>query len=761
MRRICEILLIGCLLALSCSRESLPEGEEAVATGPGIELSLRCSDAVSVKTTEAGVEAFGENRIKTVDCFFYPAGGTGEDAIVVYRHSETGVTQSQAVFSVPVNVAAMSVLFPLGVNSCEVFVVVNYPGTLDLTHTYVDYLKAQAVSASFKLSGVEFAVQESFVMTGSSTVALTSRTAQKIGSGTITATRLAAKLGFGIHVEEGVEIAATHFVNGAPVSVKEHWTPMTDQVKAYLVNASSTGLLSGEVPASPTLFQYNERSFYIGEPSTPKYPAETHDYTRQVSDGAGGYTTETVSGATFVFTDPFYTYPLSWLNNGDASEPYIKLVLPWRRKNEEARRMSDNSLVQDEDGHQVYISSTQKQYYYRVIIPNDRFEANHYYKLFLNVAILGSEYDKDDVTLNGCTYYIAPWQRPDSSGGVEVNKDADIRQSRYLSVERSSYSLYNQSSLDIPYISSHAIRVSATATQLRYQDSVLEEENLDTEEYSLSVNAGARTVHLEHSLNNSPSADMDMTPVTFVITLHHEDLADSNTTYDKTVTVTQYPAMYLTTELSNGYVFVNGMENPGEDGTESITVGSLGKLYNRSRVSTTATEAFRNPNLNTIHVSILSEDRMYIADPRGDAQNISCTDPSFSLTGYRPAAEVLEDAVAPVFIIASSYGVSGADLTSYEDARNRCAAYQESGYPAGRWRLPTWAEIRYCLALSTYGLIPSLFNGPYWTGNGNQIENGVMALADKAAARCVYDAWYWGEEAVEGYKTTWSGFQTN
>ena len=45
---------------------------------------------------------------------------------------------------------------------------------------------------------------------------------------------------------------------------------------------------------------------------------------------------------------------------------------------------------------------------------------------------------------------------------------------------------------------------------------------------------------------------------------------------------------------------------------------------------------------------------------------------------------------------------------SYSDAEKRCAAYQEDGYPAGRWRVPTKAEVKYIIQLSGWGVIPVL-----------------------------------------------------
>lgn len=111
--------------------------------------------------------------------------------------------------------------------------------------------------------------------------------------------------------------------------------------------------------------------------------------------------------------------------------------------------------------------------------------------------------------------------------------------------------------------------------------------------------------------------------------------------------------------------------------------------------------------------------------------------------------------LAPSFRVASSYGAC--TKISYDNARRRCASYQEDGYPAGRWRIPTAAEVMYIISLSEQGTIPTLFtttyggNG-YWCANGSIIADtsnkAVFTDGDFSSThsvRCVYDEWYWGD----------------
>lgn len=119
---------------------------------------------------------------------------------------------------------------------------------------------------------------------------------------------------------------------------------------------------------------------------------------------------------------------------------------------------------------------------------------------------------------------------------------------------------------------------------------------------------------------------------------------------------------------------------------------------------------------------------------------------------------------APEFMIASSYGRTSS--VPYTAAMLWCAAYQEDGYPAGRWRLPTESEIELAIKLAEKGAIPHLFAGGfnYWASSGRYYstdetvwkkptpQNCVATYGAACAPRCVYDTWYWGKEEVAALK---------
>ena len=115
-------------------------------------------------------------------------------------------------------------------------------------------------------------------------------------------------------------------------------------------------------------------------------------------------------------------------------------------------------------------------------------------------------------------------------------------------------------------------------------------------------------------------------------------------------------------------------------------------------------------------------------------------------------SDAMKMTIAPKFRVASSYGVS--PTMDKETAQRRCASYQEQGYPAGRWRLPTYAEMEYIITLSNNNRIPVLFSSSsrYWNASGSSratITNGALSNPgnNNANVRCVYDEWYW--ESIE------------
>lgn len=149
--------------------------------------------------------------------------------------------------------------------------------------------------------------------------------------------------------------------------------------------------------------------------------------------------------------------------------------------------------------------------------------------------------------------------------------------------------------------------------------------------------------------------------------------------------------------------------------------------------------------------SVLGGDSWYKADHFldgvRDPQTLGTYTPQYYYPTEDGQAPENQYAIAPRYRIASAFGISDKEI-SVSDARKRCATYQEFGYPAGRWRLPTIGELKFVQYLSNKGLVPKVFVkdvdyvtafGVYrFNGNGQESENGSSGWV-----RCVYDEWYW------------------
>lgn len=314
---------------------------------------------------------------------------------------------------------------------------------------------------------------------------------------------------------------------------------------------------------------------------------------------------------------------------------------------------------------------------------------------------------------------------------------------------------------------------------------------------------------------------------TFTVTIQHKT-GDNKENFTETIKIYQYPSMYITSEWNSnngtytakyynnnstntsnqtntpqkGYVLINsGFLNSsgtqrysckaGQENTNG-TYSSLNQLptifgTNMSASALGTGTNNNNPNIYTIHISKLSEEDK-LSDGGtynlGDSRQSSVTVPSLTgsqywayapttvssegnriLKNYYPTDDTNKYNISPGFKIASSYGKT--QSLSYDEAIKRCATYQEAGYPAGRWRVPTTSEVAYIVKLASIGIIPELFglDSQYWTASGfitptKKNTNGYTFSDSKTTnsdtwVRCVYDEWYWGNEKVDLATFTW------
>lgn len=776
------ILLWGItLLALaSCQRLEIPvDGVQE-----GVRLSFVCSDPITkVVTEKPGETALNENKLATVDFFLYPEGGQESNAI--FHQQLTNVDPTQ-FYDIPLtDVFVNYTLCPRPSTKFYVFAIANYPGSLEsLTNTSVYSLQSLTMELE-KQGGLVKAIQSSFVMAtdGAVEVELSSRNKTLAAQGIIPLKRVAAKISVYVRVAESVEIDNTIIIGGVEDTRHEIWRPRLDEnMQIYLVNGALNGQVSGDPAASVTQFDYTGRNFDFTK-------GENHEYYTYTNTGTVEnpvYEKNTFTG-TFYPSDPFYSYPQTWQFGSD-KEPYLKLQIPWDRD------------PGTSTGGTRY-GTIQKNYYYRVYCPGTELpdgisaslDRNHWYKIILNVAILGSETDDGELVISPATYYVVDWQeREDSSGGsgssgTDTDKETEIKGARYLSVPKLDYTLYNVNNLEIPYITSDECELanlvitykdySGTNVQDRSVTDITQSDGV----YSFHLRTGESTVSGQlylannriqfiHGLRNDTStSNYDVSAYSISFTLRHKDAA---LTYFKNITITQYPAISITAERNsnasgNGYAYVN-------NGTNSPNgIGSLGSNPG------TGEAANSNYNMIIIETTVLPQGSPYLlGDPRknsidnllsGWPATVSSNAASWSanvqpisggsnrrMTYYYPVdnSSASDNIIAPRFRIASSKGAT--NPMTYPNAFRRCATYQEDGYPAGRWRVPTKAEIEYIAKLNADGKIDMLLGSSsgttdYWCNSGYvTVEMGQTPIYTEYSGettnryvRCVYDDWYW------------------
>ncbi|MBJ2193722.1 MAG: hypothetical protein JFT09_10400 [Muribaculaceae bacterium] len=257
------------------------------------------------------------------------------------------------------------------------------------------------------------------------------------------------------------------------------------------------------------------------------------------------------------------------------------------------------------------------------------------------------------------------------------------------------------------------------------------------------------TTNIQNSIQKylrSDSPEPAYSPYTFKVTLRHKD----NPEFKASFTVVQYPAMYIqadknpggeyrTSPLSSssfGYVFVNPEYTPAGRFIPAYWTNSsdLGGVHG---ITSNATN--KNPNMYVINLTAISGnyESYIIGDPRAlnvnnnlvgnPGQLTAVASPTIQdwaveaealynesnqkrrLQWYYPTQEgsSTRNMIAPKIRVASSYGVCN-NGTSTQNLRRRCASYQEQGFPAGRWRVPTYSEVEFIVKLSTKGIIPLL-----------------------------------------------------
>lgn len=769
------------LPACDSSLDDVPDTPYADCFALSVKIPLAAAPA-------AGGDALNEFRVRSLHLYFFRSEGH-DDASSEYVHDvivdgEFDYSR-QLRLALPDDALKAGGLFGPDSDVCLVYAVANVDESL-LTSKTVDGLKSTLIGSEFD----ETKIQDSFAMDGFATLTL-DRAVRSV-TGTVTLQRAAAKLTLSVEVPPSIEVEQKIIspIDGTEQTVILTYYPRPADMHVWIANGvRQSELNTAARPADEERLYSNEvyvaegaGSPFARDDSRPKYP--------------------------YVQDIPFYSYPNSWDPYSPKGNCYLTLELPWQ--------------YADEQGTMHTVVT-----YYRLSVRPDKnsIERNTLYDMRVTISRLGGTSVQQPVDMLFDWNYNMQWNVQTLPTDIKEIRYLVLNNNNFSSsLDAYSFTMENETSISIPYNTSHPVEIEsvelswrdyynnadrkiplvASGTGYRYSD--IDNYSPATHYAGIELDADASIIRLRRDMvhiawsNNRPAIRTDdaINAYTFTIKLRHIDAAADEPSARATVVITQIPAIYITTQYTaSGRRFINNQNTTYDHGTGGWWGGGThdyrGYLSSSDPGTGGQRERFwlgsshnednyvKNKRTYILTISKFAADDDYIiADPRKrtvdnlneDGTSASATatwsmedQNNARLNHYYPADPDASKIrfIAPQLRVASQWGVTY--QIARRGAERRCASYQEDGRPAGRWRLPTAAEIEYISRLSNKGYIPYLFGtggdtANYWCASGgidvnNDTNNPSVTVVPedqetrtRRAVRCVYDEWFWTTDTL-------------
>ena len=792
--RLIRYVMVGLWMATllgSCS-EDLYDGDGIDGEKGYITLRFSQPQAAVQETRaiEHGDNTLNENNINFVDLYFFPNSKSNKDAVLVEdNHAvEFDTSGGDTTYFVKVRTGdtKLNELFGSTQNgSCEVYAVANSSQESPSASTCLDSLRLRVLRHNF---GAQL-TQGHFIMQSNPEKLATVVLKDGAATGSIPMTRVAAKLQIYLNVPDTLHV---YNKDGSGFAV---WKSDRSHMSIVFNNGLMDYTLNGKDTSHPDSSFYNSMQVDMHKYATMTRNTVDYDYSHT----------------------PFYSYPFSWKET-DTHVPTFIIAIPWSKRNPGT-------------GSETY--GTPEITYYQVH-PNmltGQLQSNYFYRMYMKIETVGSTDNTTPVDITPSGYRIQPW----GEVKVNTQKDVtgDLYRYTYLVVDPTSVVLNNTSSTTLRYSSSSALTKDTKITQVEYNSyetpgqvthhtlTADDLAKLTTNRYELDYTSTPGQIRFTHNVDDGTYAAKTIT-----IQVANDD------GLTELVTIEQYPAIYMHT-FDGDNAFVDGyfshVKSPAESigdaisnwyssgyynsvnygnirtsggsyytyyqNTQDVTVpyGSMvkaltqtsGGIVNNSITKITVTSFNSN---NGFYEANGTKYYYQIGDPRENAGYKSSDLAPYltkqeyynrvfwlTLTSWGTNAAKIKKAsetktiIAPQFFISSGWNSSTS--VSFENAQKRAATYQEAGYSAGRWRLPTEAEIMFITARQREGVIPTLFgsSAPYWAASGRVYFDGAFYDADHvrstngssyayggyvyasglsddgtAYMRFAYDTWYWG-----------------
>lgn len=765
-KNIIHIISLAVLtLFYGCSNDDILS--EKIGKGKHRVLTLTLKNANLDSRTSPGKDELNENLINRVDLFIYGSEVFYKD--FTFNKDNKG--------SVNLECEIPNTLFTNSTTKCEAYVIINRPIESEIPdNKSIDNLKKITISSELNSSEK----QREFVMDGSATLTVNESSI----NGTIYANRSTSKITLTItSIENELE-------DGNNV-----WKPLPGDMQVMFYN----GVNKSQVNA--TAYTWTDNTGYFNLIGTN---TRTFNGTNSGEKIVPPYNHEI----------PFYSYPSDWGETASNREAHMILMLPWTK---------------DE-------GKTKTNFYYEVPINEDgkKLVRNTYYQINLVVGILGSTELTDEIVKLNPTCILLNWGEEEIN--AELDQPRYLVAEDVIKIyNQNSVTIPFESSHDVEILNNNGKEIityhpdlsEAVVNEDEYTFNDNDEDGIYTsnsynqsynKNISISVNNSDRNISYVKTLNNTfNDTNFDFTEYRTVLTIRH--IGETGDELEKQITIIQYPAIYGEAEMNTdykygqdnsdvGFVWVNGYQgsynsnNPQDFFSEVDGTSSTTNCPNRLIFNVTSTQGTNyiigDPRTTEIDESLKNATCKY----RGNDYNTSNKNTAWvqatalydnnnnrGLKYYYPtdvdytSGTTMQNSrtlnmIAPRFMVSSAYGAIDPqenDPRQYLDAvRKRCASYQEDGYPAGRWRLPTAAELKFLVYLDNgLGYIPNLYaNIEYWSAHGYGVISGSNVTIQhvtqhndygNVSVRCVYDLWYWEDRLPDSQRDvfTWGDYPRN
>ena len=812
MKKLIYILLSLVLVSTGCVGEL---GSDDIRVDEGFVLTINSSPLTKTVTNPG---AAYERQLNTLDCFFYPKGQTGSPCVFYHRQTFAADATGQVKFAIDVVEDAIRKIFPTE-STCEIFVIANLPSDVipegvefnsDPTniHTKLESLESYLLQMKGRQSSEYESdyddIDQPFVMAGR---AIGQKDSKKNASATISLRRAASKITFSVAIPAYLDVKDK---DNNTVRMIPQLTDDADNVtlKAAFHNGTSKGYLykGADATTQNALFNTEKCRFEYSGTTLPVVKSKVNTQVDSIPERRV-YNCEV----------PFYTYARAW-EKGSADAAYIAFEMPWGY-DKQGEGMKYATYY-----YQILVNGAGRKFepnnWYDMFVnigvigsavENIPIVIDHqiFYVLDWTDEISGYEHPDEDVYLEVYTYFI-------------VNqKFIEIDNENYCNIKYNASHNIAWQVTDAYYYNNSGV----TSTQQNIDKATITFDNSQKGQLTLLHNIPS-SVYSPIYINLNMWLDIDgdgvldanesadyLEQVSIIQYPPMYVIRDESTLRSIYVNGTRN---YNSVRLTNTYLFTENQTNyyplGYNDGVRNFDrnndIGKDNDEINYSMFiinvsSFDKDDTFQAPALNSDGCPIVGEGtgpgtnnapkpqptpqsyNYIIGDPRKRVSDVNLdgaanhnvpnrwatanalypVDGSTNrkLKYYYPTEDFGNSfqIIAPKFRVVSFNNASGKECTAVSAAM-RCASLQEDGFPAGRWRLPTIAEVQYIIYLQGQGAIQEIFSSSssaYATAsyaNADKSRRITLSLdgknlvwnnlSNQISVRCVYDDWYWGSD---------------